>query len=227
MRKTKFQRVTALVLAFVFLICGTISVAGADSGAVSSGAADISALLNATSYETYRKENMDAPKAGSEIVIDATKEYTFVMADGKTTYDQNAIIAPGTDINTVAHVGEYEGRQGLYIPGAGTISWTTDQVKRSAKYSVVIDYYAVENKSAEIERIFMINGTVPFAEARFLTISKTWKNVYSDGEFVVPAGESADSYLAKAVELGITARSENREDGTYIIYTMPDVRRYP
>ena len=223
MRKTKFQRVTAFVLAFVFLICGTIGVAGADSGATSGGVNDIASLLNATSYETYLKDNFDTPKAGKEIVIDATEEYFFVMADGKTSYDQNSTIEPGVDASTVAHVEEYEGRKGLYIPGSGTISWSTDQVKRAAKYSVIVDYYAVENKSAAIERIFMINGTVPFAEARYLTISKTWKNVYSDGEFVVPEGEGADAYLAKAAELGIEARSENRADGTYIIYKMPDV----
>ena len=221
MRKTKIQRVTAFVLAFVFLLVGTFGVSAAqvvEESTTSDSLSKIKELLNSVPYKSYIEENADVKRAQSQVVIDAVKNFTFTMADG-TVYNQDN--APDTD--TVAHKAEYDGVTGLYLPGNGTVSWTTDEIKEAAKYSISIEYYPVQNKSTSIERIFMINGSVPFAEARFLTISKVWANVYTDGAFLLPEGESVDSYVSKAKEMGISAYPEERTDGMYIVYKMPDV----
>ncbi len=225
MRKTKFQRVTAFVLALVFLLCGGVGVSATDAGSsvTNTSLSDIKELLNSISYDTYQTNNADVPRAETEVVIDAAAKYEFVAADGKTVYTQDSVIEEGVNVENVAHKAEYDGVTGLYVPGTGTVSWTTDQIKSAAKYGIVIDYYPVKNKASSIERVFMVNGAVPFAEARYLTISKVWKNSYNDGMFKLEEGEDANSYVAKAAELGINAVSETRTDGTYIIYKMPDV----
>ena len=221
MKRTKFQRITAFVLALVFLLCGSVSIAAADEGSVTDKTtSDIRELLNAISYNEYSEDTNDVPRATQEVVIDATKGYSFTARDGKV-YDESSKIDEENKAN-FAYVDTYDGQKGLYIPGAGTVSWTTDKITEAAKYSIVIDYYPIANKSAAIERIFMINGDVPFAEARYLTIAKIWRNEYPDGAFLLPEGESASSYLTKASEIGIKAREEKRDDGTYIIYTMPE-----
>lgn len=223
MRRTKFQRITALALALVFLLCGGVSVGAANASSSNSQMSEIKEILGSISYNAYLEEHADIPSAKSEVVIDATKGYEYVALNGNV-YDPNSTFAEGENLRGLAHVtDEYEGVNALYVPGTGTVTWTTDAIKTAAKYSIVIDYYPVQEKSASIERVFMINGSVPFSEARYLTITKIWENAYSDGAFLVPEGESADSYVSKAAAMGITAIPEERADGTYITYKMPEV----
>ncbi len=214
MKKTKFQRVTAFVLALVFLLCGSAMTISADESSVSgTTTSDIKELLNAISYTDYSENRKDIPRATENVVINATENYTYLDQNGRLPDED-------TDPSAKAHVDTYAGTSGLYIPGAGTVSWTIDWAL-TAKYNVEIEYYPVENKAASIERIFMINGEVPFAEARYMTIAKIWSNVYPDGCFEVLEGESADAYLAKAKELGIEAESKAEDGKTFIIYKMP------
>ncbi len=212
MRKTKFQRVTALVLAFVFLICGGMSVSAAGGGSLSdtSSIDYLRELLNSISYNEYLADddNKKVDAATNSIEIDATKGYEYTKTAKPSSED-------------TARVETYDGIEGLYVPAEGTVSWTTKEITSAAKYSIAIEYYPVHNKSASIERVFMINGKVPFAEARYLTISKIWQNTYSDGSFMLEEGENAADYLSKAKELGIEATEEKRDDGTYIRYKMP------
>lgn len=210
------------MLALVFLICGGVSVGAADGSVTDTSTSDIRELLNSISYNAYVDDHANVKSATEKVVIDAASKYEYVASDGKI-YNQDTEFAEDADLSGVAHVEEYDGVKGVYVPGTGTISWSTDLITEAAKYSIVIEYYPVEGKAASIERIFRINGSVPFAEARYLTISKVWENVYSDGSFKLEEGESADTYVAKAGELGITAYPETRDDGTYIIYKMPDV----
>ena len=218
MKKTKFQRITAFILALVVLSCGGILGVSADNSSVSgTTTADIKALLNAISYNDYIANQSEVPLATEDKIIDATKNYTYVLKNGEAP-------AADADPSTVAHLAEYDGVSGVFVPGSGTISWTTDLFKdlAPARYNVVVRYYPVEHKAASIERIFMINGEVPFAEARYMTMSKNWKNVYPDGEFVLEEGENADTYLNKAKELGITAEKVTANGVTSIKYKMPE-----
>ncbi len=220
MKKTKFQRLTALVLALVIAFGGVIGVSASESSVTDTDISDIKALLNAISYDRYLKNTSEIPVAKSEVTIDATKNYEFVAKDG-SVYGENDAIDESNKKN-LAYVDTFDGVKGLYLPSAGTVTWDTDLVTEAAKYNIAIEYYPIANKSASIERIFLVNGETPFAEARYLTISKVWKHGYVDGEFLVPEGESADSYLAKAAEVGIDAVVEKRDDGTYIKYAMPE-----
>ena len=227
MRRTKFQRILAFALALTFVLGGMLGVSAADTSTsvTETDISDIKALLNAISYSDYLENTKDVESATDEIVIDVTKGYTYTARDGKVfteTTDVSGLFTEGGN-QSFAYVGEFDGKEGLYVPGNGAVSWTTDAIKKLEKYNIVIEYYPIANKSASIERIFLINGETPFKEARYLTISKVWKNAYPDGEFKVPEGESGADYLSKAVAVGINARVESREDGEYVMYEMPDV----
>ncbi len=248
MRKTKFQRITAFVLTvFLLLSSGMIAVSAASQSTTGTTTEQLKELLNMISYNEYRDGFKDANiEAGEEIVIDATKGWTFVTSGGKE-YSASSELADG-DKKSVAHVlgsgadlkgiicdgseptdaenkemESFGDKTGLYTPSAGTVTWDiTEQISGAAKYTMKIEYFPISNKSASIERMFKINGSVPFSEARGLTIAKIWKNVYEDGKLELPEGESADTYINAAKDAGIEAW-ENVEDGvTYIEYKMPE-----
>ena len=133
MRRTKFQRITALILAILLLFGGTISAAAADNSAsvTDKTTSDIKALLNAISYTKYSEDKKDVPNATEEIVIDATAEYKFVAKDG-TVYDQTSKIDDANKAN-LAYVDTFDGKKGLYLPGVGSASWITDKITSAAK----------------------------------------------------------------------------------------------
>ena len=231
MKKTKLQRLIALLLAAVFLICGgTITVGATDGGGSEGGSsgnsstttvttADIKALLNSMTYDEYVAAYFDTVSRaeGEPIVIngvDFDPEQTSVKLDD----DSDGVL----DDNCVS-VREFLGVKGLYTPGEGIVSWKTDKIKAKTRYSISIEYYPIENKSASIERVFYINGSVPFKEARYLTLSKVWKNAYPGGSFVLSKSETdADgaAYVAAAAEIGIKA-SYDAEKRT-VSYEMPE-----
>ena len=220
MRRTKFQRVVAIMLALVFLLCGALSTGAVAANSDQSTGSLPNTLLDLDSYEKYSKENAEVPNATGVVSI-PVDDYTFTL-NGKT-YTKDSVVADA-DKKAIANLGEYGGEENvLFVPSTGKVSWTTKDITAAAKYNFVLKCYPIENKSAAVERVFTMNGTVPFSEARTLVVSKVWKNQYADGAFLVPEGESASDYLSKAEAAGIAARSEERDGGTYIVYKMPDV----
>ena len=210
------------MLALVFLLCGGALSAGAESSSTTDmTTSDIKELLNAISYSEYTAQHSGVPKAESAIIIDATTNYTYTSL-GNEVYTPDTPIGEDVDKSSIAYVDKFDGVNALYTPSAGTVTWAVSGITEPAKYSIQIKYYPIENKSASVERIFKINGDVPFFEARYLTISKIWKNVYDNGKFELPEGESAQSYISAAASVGITAESVSIDGKTYITYTMPE-----
>ncbi len=163
MKRTKLLRSLAMLLAMVTLLScfGTSIAFAAEDGSVSDTTiSDVKELLNAISYDEYCKRHEDVARATESILIDGTD------------YDTDPE-------NTTAQVEEkeYDGVKAVYVPQTGMISWRVN-VPATAKYSIRIKYFPVEAKSVSIQRIFRINDKVPFAEARYLSISKVWKNAY-------------------------------------------------
>ncbi|MBE6697329.1 MAG: extracellular solute-binding protein [Ruminococcaceae bacterium] len=186
MGKAKFIKLMALLLALTFLVGGgTVAVSAADSNQSESqqeetkdALAEIKELLNAISYGEYSQKYSAYKKATQTIEINATEGYI-------TT-------APDVEIQTVTTADGEE--KGLYTSSEGEVSWIVN-VPESAKYAIKIRYYPVVGKAAPIERVFKINDKVPFGEARYLTLSKTWASEYELGLVFMgalkdaPAGE--------------------------------------
>ena len=255
MRKAKFQRIAAFLLALTFLLGGATLFASADESSVSDKTTeDIKALLNAISYDEYLAENAGVLKGDSVIVIDATKNVTYTSA---TDYklDENGekvytVSTPGSvtlpekgdseealkayrdaAIKSTAYISTFDGADGIFSPVSGTLTWEIPEITKDTApklYSIEIECYPIENKSASVERVFMINGNVPFAEARYITISKIWKNVYTDAKVEVLKGENADEIIASfnaiSAEYKLDCKATKLEENgkTYIVYDMPE-----
>lgn len=221
------KRVAAFVLALSFAIGGANISVGAESTSTQSSTTDksikdIKEQLSTKSYSDYYAQNSEVPDGVGTVVMDATKNWSYITSGG--------VVISADDVNgtdSMAHLAEYDGVQAVYAPTDGTVVWSFDAAEygltSAAKYCITIEYYPVEGKPASAERIFRINGEVPFSEARSITFSKVWKNTYTDGSFKVEAGKSADAYLTAAKRIGIEAVSETDKNGdVYISYKMPD-----
>lgn len=249
MNKKKIQRVLSLALALTFLLSGATVVASAEdvllvaptltvteesskpvnSTVTDATIDDVREILDSDSYEEYLSEYMTQ----KTVIVDGVEQKVDVwMVDAG---EQEIVIDAVNDVVAEASDAEYrvetfDGVKALYTPSAGTVSWKVS-IPETGRYSVVVEYLApyldadgnVMSKDTNIERIFRINSAIPFLEARYLTLPKVYKNQYADAELKVGAKQSATELLAGADVAGIDAKSEERSDGTYIIYKMPEV----
>lgn len=163
----------------VLTLTGTASVvAFADEAAQSTATAaasknkrtleEINELLNTISYEEYLDKYADSN--GSVEHLYAKKGIVLNAAD----YDKNS-----TDAAVIVKE-NYEGTTGpsLYLPDTGAVGWVFD-VPADGMYTISLEYFPVEAKSADIERMLLVNGKVLFSEARTLKMNKIWSNIYT------------------------------------------------
>lgn len=217
MKKTKLHRILAFVLAAVLLIGGSALTIGAEttSGAVGSVTtktlAEIKEQLNAITYEAYCARHASLPRGEGSISVDVVN------------YTEFENTATGTD--TVRITTAYGG-EALYTPSTGTVTWTVE-IPSAAKYSIVVEYWPDEAKSASIERILKINGEIPFAEARYLTLPKVWENEYSLAKVSDPDGKiSVQTLYEDALAAGFDAATTQIASSggeTYVLLQFPDV----
>ena len=83
------------------------------------------------------------------------------------------------DWNKYAGAGKTELYQAgsVYLPNTGSTTWEIN-VPTEGLYYIGITYYSVEGTVSSIERRLSIDDVVPFAEARYLTMSKSWSYAY-------------------------------------------------
>ena len=173
MTKTKSKKLICFALVILMLTSMLPTFAAADTSKSTEGKSslkDISDSLNAKAYSVYQEEHKDIVRGKNEITIKAV-DYD---AD-KTTAD-------------VSVVSDYEGKAGesLRIGDDGQVTWTVD-VPEEGMYAIKLDFISETDKTNSIERVLYINGIVPFAEARYLQLKKTWVNTYTDGRFELDA----------------------------------------
>lgn len=187
MKKTGFFRFTASVLA-ALTVAGTMaSAVAADTLAedtllvsqATSTSEDTTAtkkdtsrtleelreILNTIGYDEYVQKHVGAQYPEHEVVIDASE------------YSEDK-----TDANVEIYT-DFDGDEGdsLYLPESGTVVWEFD-VPESGMYRISVEYYPIVAKAASIERMILIDGKVPFSEARSVEFSKIWTYKYSDLE---------------------------------------------
>ena len=178
-----------------------------------------------TVVETYKDENglsLERDVAVFENLEDAVK----------------AGIAVKEDLAFLSMFGEgNDGKQALYTPGWGSVSWTLDLKNSGIEdglYSIELEYFPVLKldgkeiaKSSAVEREFYINGDAPFSEARALTLPKIWSSFKPDGvtgitaTYVPKKGETATGVAGELTQAGLVAAPN--EDGTAVIVQQPDV----
>lgn len=177
MRHSVSEKLTALLLCALMLI-GTAGGVFAEEETAKDGTAGslvtVSDSLTFISYESYLSKYPDREeaRASSTVTVDATE------------YDE-----AGTDAEV--EVQELLGVKCLYTPSTGNVTWRFN-IEEEGFYTLNLDYCAVTKKTADIERIFYIDGKVPFKESRYIAMTKTWTYDYqTDGS------EGRDGVFAK------------------------------
>ena len=223
-RFKKIQRVIAFALLVATLLCGgtAVSVSAANDGesSISSSRkdlAEIKEMANAMSYSEYLTRYEAVEKGADTVVV----------------YDANDENSNGFEATSdLFKVGEYGGVLALYTPGDGSVTWSVSVPKR-AKYTVAIEYYPIANKSTDIERIFKLaagdgKSSVPFAEARYLSLPKYWTNNYASAVIELTKDQNAAEIVNGAKALGLVASSYSAQNSkgkqvTYVSLDYPDV----
>ena len=229
-----------------------MTASAANDSSEESELSNIKELLNAISYNDYKKEytsksenlkdedNDDTtvpnyfdlvPNASSEIILEGLDGVYVNTLGDVVAYDESKALAPGEKAleDGVPYKFSDGSKEGLMVPDTGTVTWTIDgdgenAITNPARYSISIEYYPIENKSASIERIFMINDKVPFAEARYLTISKVWSTPYPDATVVIEKGMTAAELIAEAKAAGFVEAKEavDKNGDKCVAVSFPD-----
>lgn len=217
MKHNTLARVLSLLLAVTFLLGGGTAAASAEekigAGTVASDTdttiEDITELMNASTYSKYKASAAfhSALQPTESIVIDATKfnaektsaDVKVVKVDEKTGV---ATIVPDDYVPA-------EGEQlGLYTPNVGETAFDVT-MDVNTRYCIAIDYFpltslvdengetVMTDKSGSIERILKIDGSIPFSEARYVVMSKIWKNVYTIKMSTTDSKTDADGNIVK------------------------------
>ena len=253
MKTTKFQRITALILLVMIVFGGSVlPVSAANDENEESSLERIKALLNAISYDEYRREYTSdeelkklsdgddatnpkyfdlVPSAESEIVLNGLDGVYVNSLGDVLTYDEATVIKPGDEIPKAETPYKFTDgtTDGLYVPDVGTTTWTIkaddeNAITAPTRYNIYVEYFPIENKSASIERVFMINDEVPFSEARYLTISKVWATPYPDGQIEIARGETAQEIIDAAKAAGFREAKEavNTRGETIVAVSFPE-----
>ena len=210
MERTTFQRITALLLTLVLLVGGSFTtVAAADNGAGDDVTIEsLKDLLAATSYTEYCDEYYQKDDEG-KVVLDANGSPVWTVAPGESDIVIDCLVYDEENTNADVKIEEFGGQQGLYLPETGSVSWKVN-VPADGRYTIVIEYYPIAAKNTAIGRILKINGKIPFSEARYLTMTKVYKNNYSEESKTVLTDKNGtfDRYFNKDIygnELRATA----------------------
>ena len=211
MKKKMLQRLLALVLAVTFLFGGALGASAAteqESSTTDKTLAEIREQLNADSYETYKQEYADVLQATGTVVINGIDYESFVGGSS------------GAEVREIELA---DGSKLLYTPATGTVTWNV-MIPSTAKYSIVIEYLPDDQKTASIERILKIDGKIPFAEARFLTLPKVWQNQYVHAEIEAGKNQTLESIQAAALAAGFAeAEIVNADGKSYVRVEIPKV----
>ena len=174
MQKITQKRLTSLALcAAMTFACCVPAFAADKSDANASGSdaksdnalVELSGTLNLSSYAEYLEKHAGTPAGTDEIVIKAVD------------YDK---------ANTTSEVSVESGVYGssgevLDIDELGRVTWSFN-VEKAGMYSLKFKYAPKNDKKTNIERVFYINGEVPYSEARYINFQKVWKFEYTEQE---------------------------------------------
>ncbi len=161
----KFKRVVAITLAALCLISSfLVPVSAADSSTTEQtvtqqAIAAAKELLGTISYEEYHKKYSEEPKATQEVVIKGS------------AYDTDGTTVKDVKIET------FDGVEAIVSPESGILSYKVD-IPATGLYAIKLNYWPIVDKSTSIQRIFRIDGKVPFSEAYYITLPKIWTTTY-------------------------------------------------
>ncbi len=143
-------------------------------------------LISGMSYDVYRTK-------WNSIEMEAVSEHIFKAADvivphGEIDTKTGAQLTTSLyDTNFTAKNDKGEDISGVYTPSSGKTTFKID-VPTSGLYAIDLLYYPVAEYNGEvvstkttIERMFYLDGELPFNECRYLYIPRSWEYVATNG----------------------------------------------
>ena len=115
------------------------------------------------------------------------------------------------------------------LSDTGSASFTFT-VPETGMYSINMEYYPVYGKSANIERMLLINGAVAYTEARSIAMTKSWTNLYyaqydENGNICYDASGDFEVSFRKDIQ-GNDIRPEAQQTPVWRDYTVTDSSGY-
>lgn len=171
-------RLAAGLLAFV-LFWGGLLLTGTGAEAAGEPEEDLLDIIRDTvSYEDYLESHAGAAHPRREITIQGN-EYLEASEGFRREED------------------------GLYTPEEGSVTYEI-QVPEAGFYNICLQYFPVEGKNGSIERELLVNGEIPFENARYLEFTRIWVNENpierdSRDNDVRPRQQEAGQWMARYV----------------------------
>ena len=125
--------------------------------------AEMADLMVSTTYAEYLSLHADIAKATDTVIIEACK------FDRETTTAEVSVVFDET-----------LGKDTLVTPDTGRVSYKVD-IPKTAMYAMTIEYFPIEGNGSNIERILLIDGKVPYKEARYLNFTRVWRDREENG----------------------------------------------
>lgn len=158
-------------------------------------------LISGTTYDRYTATNSDKVTGRDTYVL--TKDDLVKKGDpdnedndGTLRTDADYVIKSEENADLFAAIGADEDDEGnsnnesgtvIYTPSNGKITYRLE-VKNAGMYAIDLRYFPISEfngtsgTKTTIERMFMIDGELPFSECRYLYIPRCWEYVGTDGE---------------------------------------------
>ena len=130
---------------------------------------EVKSILTDVSYQRYWDSMADQKRGTDQIVIKAAEDFTYTPSKLSPDAEAKVLESGGPQDDPRENI--------LLVPENGAVEWKV-QIKDAGMYTMNIVYSAVDDANADIERILRINGKVPYSEARYLTLTKTWCDVF-------------------------------------------------
>lgn len=183
------------MLGSAFTVSAVADEAADESSTIGYDIDDVRDLLNSETYAVYAERNADVARATQSIVINGV-DYNEEETDAAVTVEDGALLTPDS----------------------GTVAWDVE-IPSTAKYAIKIEYnYPADGKSTSIERRLRIDGEYPFKGARYLSLTKVWRDEY------VVADDGSVSF--KADVAGNDTRPDKYIEPSWQTYTFSDSTGY-
>ena len=163
---------------------------------------DVESYLTATTYDEYRYVYGNVPMGSEAIDLDIQN---YLTAPETIEKDDKTLYSAGT-IKVVDSLGGYNGP--VVICGDNSIVTWSFTPEKDVRYNIVVEYYTgnfdegdnLVAKSAAAERYILIDGVVPYKEARSVEFEKVWADVYyefdENGDIVCDSEGNKKTYLS-------------------------------
>lgn len=171
---------------------------------------DVENVLTTTTYEEYLKINGDIG-FGADREIEDIFSYVGLKPEGELTEEEKDRIWSQGAIHQIDELG---GEGPVLVCGDNSIvSWELE-FEESARYNVLIEYYTGDfdfsekfedgkhlvSKSSAAERYVLIDGKVPYKEARSIKFERIWADAYTyldeNGFSIRNEDGTKDTYLS-------------------------------